>query len=207
MDGIHDMGGMHGFGPLSQARDNRPFHADWESSGYVFALLASQKGFFSFDGGRHAIERIPARDYMRMSYFERVLTGVASMYVERGVVEHAELERLAGGPFPLSRPITPGQKAESSHSGFDVGAAVRVRVWPTSGHSRAPRYVHGKAGIIVGVAPSAHFPGEAAHGNPAEAFVEPSYHVRFEGKDLWPEVTDGSTVVVDLFQSYLVAAE
>jgi len=206
MDGVHDMGGMHGFGPLPQERDNRPFHADWEASGYVFALLASQKKLFSFDGGRHAIERIPVRDYMNMSYYERVLTGVASMYVERGVVTREELERLAGGRFPLSNPIGPGQAALREHRGFDVGDAVRVRTGSTSGHTRAPGYVHGKAGVIVGVAPSAHFPGEAAHGNPADAFLEPTYHVRFESKDLWAEVADESSVVVDLFQSYLVAA-
>jgi nitrile hydratase beta subunit len=206
MDGVHDMGGMHGFGPLSADRDNRPFHAEWEASGYVFALLGSQKKLFSFDGGRHAIERIPAREYMAMSYFERVLTGVASMYVEQGVVSREELERLAGGRFPLSSPIGPGQAAVREHNGFDVGAAVKVRIWPTSGHTRAPRYVHGKAGVVVGIAPKAHFPGEAAHGNPADAFVEPTYHVRFESRDLWPEVSDGSSVVVDLFQSYLAAA-
>lgn len=206
MDGVHDMGGMHGFGAMPAERDNRPFHADWEASGYVFALLGSQKKLFSFDGGRHAIERIPAREYMRMSYFERVLTGVASMYVEQGIVSREELERLAGGGFPLSSPLGPGQAAVRDHGGFVVGTAVRVRTWPTSGHTRAPGYVHGKTGVIVGIAPKARFPGEAAHGDPAGAFIEPTCHVLFESRDLWAEVSDGSSVVVDLFQSYLVAA-
>ena len=37
MNSIHDMGGMHGFGPIEVEKNEPVFHADWESR--VYALV------------------------------------------------------------------------------------------------------------------------------------------------------------------------
>ena len=171
----------------------------------MFALLAAEKGWWSFDAGRHAIERIPPRDYMRASYYERILIGMATLFVERECWSTRCWRNAPGGPgsFPISNAIGPGHNSAGEREPFALGDRVSVSTVSPTGHSRAPKYVHGKVGTIVGVAPKAKFPGQIAHQMPTTA-LEHTYHVRFEGRDVWDEVEDGSSVVVDLFASYLV---
>ena len=204
MDGIADMGGRQGYGRMPDQRDNIPFHYDWEPLTYIVAILAAENGWWTFDSGRHAIERVPPKDYMRAGYYERVLIGMAALCVEHGVVAHDELEERAGGKgsYPLSTPIGPGDAlSRPDRPDFEIGDKVIVRDESPTGHSRAPKYCQGKRGEIVGIAPVAHFPGEMAH--KMQAAREHTYHVAFEGSELWSEVKDGSSVVVDLFASYL----
>lgn len=207
MDGIADMGGKQGFGTMPEHKDNRPFHNDWEPFPYIAAILAAEKGWWTFDSGRHAIERIPPKDYMRAGYYERVLIGEATLFIEHGLVSHEELEERSGGKgsFPICPAIGPGDQSRADRPAFSVGDKVVVVNHSPTGHSRAPKYVHGKPGEIVGIAPKAHFPGEMAH--KVDAAHEHTYHVKFESSDLWSEVTDGSSVVVDLFGSYLDLVE
>jgi nitrile hydratase beta subunit len=208
MDGVHDMGGMPGYGRMPSERDSQPFHASWEPIGYLSSSAAVMAGLFSADAIRFAIERIPARDYETTSYFERVITGMASLCVERGLITLKELEDCAAGAFPLARPpIGEGDKALRDGRGFNIGDVVTVRCSPTTGHCRAPRYSWGKTGRVIGVSPLAPFAGEAADCAPNTATREPTYRVRFQGSDLWPDVSDDSSVVVDLFQSYLTPAD
>jgi nitrile hydratase subunit beta len=201
MDGIHDMGGMQGFGHMPPHDDERPFHHAWESLSYAVAILAAERGYWTFDAGRHSIERIPARQYMSMTYYERVLCGMVSLSIEHGLLTKEELERRAGGAIPVSSPMGPGDAAITDHPGFEIGTRVIVRTLPPTGHTRAPRYIHGKTGTIIRRAPLARFPGEAGHKLPAHD--EPSYHVRFHALDLWGDAEPDATVVVDVFQSYL----
>lgn len=203
MNGIHDMGGIRGFGPIPPKEDERPFHNKWEPITYTIALLAAEKGVWTFDAGRHAIERVPARDYISMTYYERVLAGMCTLAVERGWVSMEELEARAGGKVNLGSAIGPGQAANRNHRGFDVGACVVVTQTNPPGHTRVPGYILGKRGVILRIAPKSLFPGEAAHGMPAHE--EPTYHVRFAASDLWPDAEVGAGVVVDVFQSYLTA--
>ncbi|EQC0103248.1 hypothetical protein ACY0L5_004646 [Klebsiella michiganensis] len=69
MNTLHDMGGMQGYNlPFDSVRDQNPFHARWEPLPYVIAILAKHNNWWSFDGGRYSIERLPARQYMEMPY-------------------------------------------------------------------------------------------------------------------------------------------
>jgi nitrile hydratase len=201
MNGIHDMGGMQGYGPMPPHDDERPFHNAWEPLSYAVAILAAEKKFWTFDAGRHAIERIPARQYVNMTYFERVLCGMVSLSIEHGLVTKEELEERAGGNVPVSSAMGPAQAARTNHPGFEIGDRVVVRDISPTGHMRAPRYIHGKIGTVVRRTPLAGFPGEAGHRLPAHQ--EPCYHVRFAASDLWGEAEPGASVVVDVFQSYL----
>src|SRR5262245_29686293 len=105
MDGIHDLGGMDGFGPVEVERNEPVFHAPWE--GRVFGMLfaVSAAGRMRTDGYRHAVERMDPAHYLRATYYERMMTGIASLLAEAGLVTRAELEAGAGGAFPLSRPV------------------------------------------------------------------------------------------------------
>jgi nitrile hydratase subunit beta len=204
MDGLHDMGGVQGFGRMPPHDDERPFHHDWEPSTYAIALWASEFGHWTFDAGRYAIERIPARDYLRMRYFERVLCGMCTLAVEKGLVTQQELRQRAGGAITLAAPMANVSQAPSSVQTFRPGEWVAVLRQPGGVHTRCPAYIQGRVGQVVASAPAARDPGEAGHLRPARLI--PSYHVRFAATDLWPDADGNAYVVVDVFASYLQAA-
>ena len=208
MDGIHDLGGMSGFGPV-QAEPHEPvFHEEWEALAYALnALGISRLRAYNIDEYRHSIERMDPAHYLSASYYERVLTGVATLLVEKGVLTREELERHAGGTFPLARPVAESptvQLEPQLQARFAIGTVVKVRDIQPTGHTRVPRYVRGKCGRVLHVAPKFSFPDGAAHGLPPRS--EHTYHVAFNARELWPEAAAADSVVVDLWDSYLEPA-
>jgi nitrile hydratase beta subunit len=209
MDGIHDLGGMSGFGPVEVERDEPVFHERWEAHAYALNILGVRSlRAYNMHEYRHAVERMDPVHYLAASYYERWLTGVATLLVEKGVVTHAELEARADGRFPLSRPPASVELDDIPPPDiprFAVGDAVVVRDIHPPGHTRVPRYVRGKRGVVVHVAPRFLFPDLAGHG--IHAHREPTYHVEFPARDLWTDATARcETVIVDLWESYLEAA-
>src|SRR5580765_4296887 len=121
MDGMHDLGGRQGFGAVRYTLDAPAFHAAWEvraNSLYAFAVRA---GIFNMDEYRHAIERMDPRHYLAASYYERSLTGLATLLVEKGILSGNELERRAGGAFPLAGPSAPGRTNAPDRARFAPG--------------------------------------------------------------------------------------
>ncbi len=160
-----------------------------------------RSGIFNMDEYRHAIERMDPRHYLTASYYERSLTSLATLLVEKGVIQREELERRANGAFPLSSPSAPGRGNSLHRERFKPGDRVRVKLDFVPGHIRLPGYVRGKIGTVVGESPAYPFPDAHAHGVPAED--EPTYDVRFHAEDLWPNGCDPALVHVGVFQSYL----
>jgi nitrile hydratase len=214
MDGIHDLGGLSGFGAVDVESGEPTFHERWEAIAFAFNILGiSVLRAYNVDEYRHAVERMEPRHYLAASYYERVLTGVATLLVEKGMITRGELNARLGGEFPLSHAVAAGSGGKSTARGparFAVGAAVTVRNIRPSGHTRVPRYVRGKRGTVVHVAPPFPFPDAMAHGGGRRD--EHTYHVRFEANELWPsdpaanDVGSSEAVIVDLWESYLEAA-
>jgi nitrile hydratase subunit beta len=204
MDGMHDTGGRQGFGKIRFEPDAKAFHASWEVRANSLYAFAVRRGIFNMDEYRHAIERMDPRHYLTASYYERSLTSLATLLVEKGVVTHAELEQRAGGRFPLATRSAPGRSNAAQRERFVPGDRVRVRDDYVPGHVRMPGYIRGKAGIVVGESPAYPFPDAHAHGVAAED--EPTYDVRFRTEDLWPNAADRALVHVGVFQSYLLKA-
>ena len=201
MDGFHDLGGRQGFGRIRYSENAKAFHAEWEVRANSLYALAVRAGLFNMDEYRHAIERMEPRHYMSASYYERSLTGLATLCVEKGVVTKDELEQRAGGVFPLSAPSAAGRTNVAARERFQPGERVRVRQDSIPGHVRMPAYIRGKTGVVVSESPAYPFPDAHAHGVPAED--EPTYDVRFRSEDLWPDAADSALVHVGVFQSYL----
>ena len=201
MDGIHDLGGTQGFGPVRHSPTAQAFHAAWEKRVNAMYSLAVKQGVFNMDEYRHAIERMEPRHYMSAGYYERTLTSLATLLVEKGVTTHAELTQLAQGGFPLARPSQPGRSNLPQRQAFNLGETVTVRTDRVPGHHRLPAYVRGKTGVVVGVSPAYPFPDAHAHG--IQADDEPTYDVRFSSADLWPQAADAAFVHVGVFESYL----
>jgi nitrile hydratase subunit beta len=185
VDGIHDLGGKQGFGRVNHP--SPPHEESWEPLVRALSAFAMRKRIYNMDEFRHAIERMAPRHYLTASYYERHLTAIATLLVEKDVVTPEELEALAGGAFPLAGPIGPGRLPSPPHS-FAMGEKVRVKNEFVRGHVRMPAYIRGKVGVVVGVSPAYPFPDAAGHG--MQAPMEPTYDIRFRSRDLWPDSCD-----------------
>ena len=201
MDGMHDLGGKQGFGGMTYRFGGPVYHTQWASRVHALSSLARRLRIFNIDEYRHAIERMAPRHYVSASYYERVLTGTASLCVEKGMVSKEELTELAGGDYPLSNAIGPGRSNSARRQSFAIGDVLRVRDERVPGHVRVPGYVMGKKGVVVGKSPVSPFPDASAHA--MEAPLEPTYQLRFAAADLWPGNSEAASVFVDLFESYL----
>ena len=215
MNGIHDMGGMHGMGPIEHEQNEPVFHQPWE--GKVFAVnLAVRAGKGNIDNSRHGIELIPPADYLRMSYWEKWLTRIEANLVRLGVVTEAEME--SGKPAPGSSKSTPALTASMVPAAMGRGASprrdvavaarfkvkqkVRARTINPVGHTRLPRYARGKTGTImrdhgIFVFPdtNARFEGEKP---------QHVYSVRFAARELWgQEASPHDAVYIDMWDDYL----
>ena len=218
MNGVHDMGGDHGFGAVP-VDDTAQFHADWERTVYGMDKLAKGTGLFNIDEKRHGIERMAPAEYLGSSYFERWLDALERLAVETGVVTEADLEsaRAAardGADLPTSSNdelvslIREGFETPSDFERagavpeFEVGDDVRVRNINPEGHTRCPRYARRARGEIHEVHGNHVFPDANAHGEEA---ARPLYTVAFEATELWgPDAeAESDTVHIDLWEPYL----
>lgn len=209
MDGIHDLGGMAGFGRVAVEPAEPVFHFAWERRALGVTMAAFAAGFNNGGQFRHSIERMDPLHYLGSRYYEHWITGVATRLVETGQVTAEELEQRAGGPFPLSRPVRPGpdpvdRDPDRRRPELTVGARVRVRDTHPSGHTRCPDYVRGRPGVVVRLDGDWSVPDLEAHSDLVR--LEPTCSVRFEASDLWGDDQPGATVHVDLWARYLELA-
>lgn len=219
MNGIHDLGGMTCFGPVRREEGEPVFHADWERR--VFAMNLAALAFLGpVDRARHAIERMDPVEYLSTSYYEHWLTGLVTLAKDLGYVTDAEVDAgraatLKPTPFPapnagevegLVRHGMPATRDDGRTApAFAVGDTVRARNIEVTGHTRLPRYVRGRTGVVAAYRGSHVFPDTAAHDRGENA--QPLYTVRFEAKELWGEnVARRDCVYIDLWEDYLASA-
>src|SRR5437899_8518044 len=144
MDAIHDLGGKQGFGTVAIEADEPVFHEPWERSVFVAVLGVLRGGIGNNRQFRHAMERMDPVHYLA-GYYERWMTGIATLLAERGVVSQEDLEARAGGPFPLAPNAelkeVPDPQANGETARFAPGDAVVVTSDRPSWHTRCPEYV------------------------------------------------------------------
>jgi nitrile hydratase len=205
VDGVHDLGGMQDFGPVLADLAEPVFHASWEARVFGTGAIVTLQGLASTNTFRHAIERMDPAHYLGSSYYEHWLTAFATLLVEQGVLTREELEARTGGSFPLSRPSQAPSwtgATAGARSRFAVGDRVCVSEAHPRGHTRCPRYVRGKRGLVDRCDGAFTLPDADVHGS--DSPLEPTYSVRFDAQELWGEEADASaTVSVDLWESYL----
>ena len=213
MDGIHDLGGRQGFGPIDVHEPEEPFHEAWEARVLGMVRAMSRAPDWSIDWFRHCRELIEPVDYLTRPYYDQWLQTYAAMMVASGV---ASVEELASGKAStavgLPPPMEPGAVArakqavvrfdrEGGRPAFAVGDAVRAKPHGVPGHTRLPAYVRGRRGRIESSHGAHVLPDANALG---EARAEPLYTVAFEGAELWPEAAGRrERVFLDLWESYL----
>lgn len=211
MDGIHDLGGVQGFGKVPHTINSESykpvFHEDWEHLGYSLTVVAGGLlGAYATDELRHAIERMSARQYFSAPYFDRIIVGTATLLVEKGLITQEELDEALGSHFQLAVPSNNNGRpapAKANTAPFEIGEQVHVRDEHVEGHIRVPGYCRGKSGTVLHrTTVSWPFPDTIGHGDQS-AEHQPTYHVEFSAKELWGEEAREGSVVIDLFEGYL----
>jgi nitrile hydratase len=211
MNGIHDMGGMHGFGAIPVEADEPVFHARWEAR--VFGMVQGLPGR-NIDAGRHSIERLDPVAYLANGYYGRWFAALERGLAGAGVLSPGELEARmsAGAPRaarPATGPLEPWRPARRNYlraveraPAFAPGQRVRTRNHQPAGHTRLPGYARGRRGVVVRRHGAMVYPDDHAHDrgeNPQHL-----YGVRFEARELWGEGAEpGVSVCIDLFEPYL----
>lgn len=92
MNGAHDLGGMHGFGPINPQADEPLFHAEWERRAFAITLAMGAYGAWNLDMSRHARERVNPAAYLASSYYQHWLRGLELLLVEKGLLSEAEIQ-------------------------------------------------------------------------------------------------------------------
>jgi nitrile hydratase subunit beta len=217
MNGIHDMGGMHGMGPIRHEENQPVFHEAWEGRLYAIdqAIRAWRK--WSIDERRHSMESLPPTEYLSMSYYEKWIATDNVLLVKHGLVTQEEID--TGKPAPGSQKMTPPLTAEAARSAlprrqnfrrpnsdasarFKVGDPVRARKINPEGHTRLPRYARGREGVVARYHGIFVFPDTNAHSqgeHPGHL-----YSVRFSARELWGEsASPRDSVHLDMWDNYL----
>jgi nitrile hydratase len=219
VDGIHDMGGMQGFGRVGPIDPAEPvFDERWEARTFALALLSNRVAGANLHAFRHAIERVPPPDYLA-GYYDRWLGAAENLLLDSGILAEGALDarahRLLGDdvtepgvaePHKPEMPTAGGGNVRQVEEApaYAVGDRVRARDIHPSGHTRLPRYVRGRNGTVTLVQPAQVFPDTAAHfigENPQHV-----YQVTFGSRDLWGAEAESFDLTLDLYESYLEPA-
>ncbi|MBX9965311.1 MAG: nitrile hydratase subunit beta [Burkholderiales bacterium] len=217
MNGLHDMGGMHGFGKVVPETDEPAFHADWEGRvlGLVRSLLFTRA--WNIDIFRHDQERLPPQVYLKVSYYHRWLLSITQSALTYGLVERDEL--AAGHALHPAKPVERTMKLADAHvayirgpfartpqreARFEPGDRVRTRNINPVGHTRLPRYARDKEGLVEAIRGCHVYPDSKAAGKGDDP--QWLYTVAFSAREVWGEHADPTlTVSIDAFEPYLEA--
>lgn len=221
MDGIHDLGGMHGFGPVPIAKEDYVFKAEWQRRAFALAEVLGGTVPYSADQHRQEIERMPAIDYLRLDYFEKWLVAAEALLMQAGLVNEEEL-RTGRKQFDVDlachRKVTPEELIAAVKTGahlrfsedtqgarFAVGDRIRVGKDSSSGHTRMPRYLRGRVGVVVADQGVFQFADAVAAGRGPEP--QHCYTVGFAARELWGRNAEARDMVyADLWEDYLEPA-
>lgn len=218
MNGVHDMGGLHGMGPVEIERNEPVFHEPWEARAFALTVACAFHRKWNIDMSRHSRERMPAARYLAASYYEKWLHGLDTLLVEQGLVTARELETgraesKAAGVRPLvSADVTEflrtrirARLADDVAPQFKAGDAVVARNLHPTGHTRLPRYARGRRGTVDRDHGVFIFPD--THAASRDRKPQHLYSVRFAARELWGSGASArDSVYLDLWDDYLDAA-
>lgn len=227
MNGIHDMGGLHGFGPVRIEPNEPVFHTAWGSRVFCMTQIIDTLGVWNLDEHRHEIELMPAQDYLTHGYYGRWLFAMERILIRRGILSKEEIDRRADDirsdrkhwtpaanrdrkwPLPPGEQVPWGawRKDENVKAKFLVGEQVRVRNIHPPGHTRVTSYTRGKVGEVTLVNENAWvFPDTRAHYRGEN--LQPVYNVRFSAQELWgsEHAEPNQYVHIDLSEDHLERA-
>ena len=218
MDGIHDMGGMHGFGKVEPEPDEPVFHSQWEGRTLALNRAMGYTGIWTIDQTRAGIEALPPEVYLSSSYYRKWELRLENMIVALGLAGADELQaghalrpgktlkrKLEAANVPNT--LTRGSFARPAPAParFKPGDRVRTKNIHPATHTRLPRYARGKLGVVEALRGCHVYPDAVAIGQGEDP--QWLYTVLFDGRELWGEASDPSLKVsIEAFEPYLEPA-
>lgn len=219
MNSIHDMGGMHGLGPVEVEHAEKPFHEQWEGrAAGVLEVMTFPTGF-TVDRFRYLRETLRPDLYLTQSYYEQWIYIAEQALLESGMITLDELRsghsgtstRLPTAPMPPAavwdflHDRTHSGRSLDAQPRFAPGQGVRARNIHPLGHTRLPRYARGKTGAVIRLHGAHVLPDASAHGLGEQP--QHLYTVSFSARELWgPEAPAKDRVCLDLWEGYLEPA-
>jgi nitrile hydratase beta subunit len=219
MNGVHDMGGMDGFGKVEPEPNEPVFHEPWEGRVMAMNRAMGATGVWNIDVGRFSREMLPAHVYLASSYYRKWYLGLEQMLLERGLVDADEIasghalrpgKPLKRGKFDLAavdRVMTRGSfsRPAPAPARFKPGDRVRAKNIHPASHTRLPRYVRGHVGTVERLHGSHVFPDTVVAGQGESP--QWLYTVCFDSRELWgPDADPTVKVSIDAFEPYLELA-
>jgi nitrile hydratase beta subunit len=218
MNGVHDMGGMDGFGKVEVEPNEPPFHEKWEGRVLAMQRAMGYAGAWHIDDSRYAQETLPPQVYLAVSYYQRWELAMEKNLLARGLVTPEEL--AAGRALQPTKPLPRKLTADVVQAGmtrnsffrqqqgparFKPGDRVRtVNVHP-QGHTRLPRYARDKVGTVELIHGCHAYPDSVASGRGDDP--QWLYTVVFDGSEIWGADADPrQTISIDAFEPYLEPA-
>ena len=215
MNGIHDLGGMHGLGPVEVERDEPVFHAAWEAKAFALIVATGFLGKWNLDMSRSAREQMPAAEYLATTYYEHWLFGLRKLLVDQGLLTAQELATgRSESPAREGRVLKAAEVSKALQNRlaarvdadvppkFRPGDRVIARNSNPAGHTRLPRYARGREGVID----RDHGVFSFADANAMGLGKKPQhvYSVRFAARTLWgASASPRDSVYLDLWDDHL----
>jgi nitrile hydratase beta subunit len=223
MNGMHDLGGMHGFGPVVAEKDEPVFHWSWERRVFAMNLAIGVWRRWNLDQDRDAREQMPPHEYLGTTYYEHWLFGLFRLLSQFGLLQADEVQRAQERPATIPEPANPRVQDGALHVDdvprvvnrlrgarmddpvtprYVAGQAVVTRNMQPIGHTRLPRYARGRRGTVDRDHGVFRFPDTSSRGEgPKPQHV---YSVMFEARELWgPDANARDRVYLDLWDDYL----
>lgn len=219
MNGVHDMGGMDGFGKVEPEPNEPVFHENWEGRVMAMVRAMGAQGAFNIDMSRFYREALPPHVYLASSYYKKWFLGLEDLLVAKGYIAPDDVKSghaiaaakpLKRGTFELNdveRVMVRGKfgRTPVALAKFKPGDRVRAKNIHPATHTRLPRYVRGHVGVVERDHGCHVFPDSAAE----DAGDDPQwlYTVVFESAELWgPDADPTVKISIDAFEPYLERA-
>jgi nitrile hydratase len=207
MNSLHDLGGMHGFGPAWTLPEQPLLHSDAERRVLRLMMGLMAAGWCDTDGYRAAVEALPAAIYVRECFPWNYLLGLEAQLQERGLLQPGDIEAWAAGgrwPARVAAPpaiLPPGDESAQAPR-FAPGDRVRLGNRHPQGHTRLPRYLRGQSGTILAHRGVFDLPDAIAARIGRRP--QPVYTVRFAARDIWgDDAAARDWLHAEIFQDYI----
>ncbi|WP_300007853.1 nitrile hydratase subunit beta [Pseudonocardia sp.] len=226
MNGVHDLGGTDGLGPVPVPESEPVYRAEWEKAAFAMFSMTFRAGFFGIDAFRHGIEKMHPAVYLLSPYYEHWIHAIEHYGVAKGTLDEAEIDKRMqyylenpDAPMPerddpdlmafvdgVVKAGAPAARPSDKVAQFAVGDTVTVVDDSPYGHTRKARYIRGKTGVIDLAHGTFIYPDSAGNGGPDAP--EHVYTVKFTNTELWgAEAAEPNGVVYfDVWEPYIVPA-
>lgn len=226
MNGVHDLGGTDGLGPVPVPESEPVYHEEWEKAAFAMFSMCFRAGFFGVDAFRYGIEQMHPAAYLLSPYYDHWAHAVEHYGVAKGVLDEAEIDKRMqfflenpDAPMPeredpdllafvdgVVKSGAPAGRPSDKVAKFAVGDLVTVVDDSPHGHTRKARYIRGKTGVVEMAHGTMIYPDSA--GNGGDDAPEHVYTVKFTNEELWgSEAAEPNGVVYfDVWEPYITPA-